>query len=177
MRNINFSRATAPAKVTTASCTPRIRSAGIPIITPHRTATKLANSVETGNGIPALVANFDKAKPAVPATEACASEICPINPVKTTNDNMIMLTMRLVIKPNRYPPLNSDIAINPSANRVQITHGLLRGRTTSGSGSDCTAPREGSDFPTANSATVITKKGTASVIPVTAQLGHHDLLV
>ncbi len=58
-----------------------------------------------------------------------------------------------------------------------ITAGRIFGRYTSGSGSDSTAPRLGNESPTTKSAMTMTTNGTASPSPVTAQSGHHDLVV
>ena len=75
LRNTNFSRATPPAKVTTASWAPRMRSAGTPITTPNSAATELDSASDSGNGTPMSVVNFDRANPAIPASDACANEI------------------------------------------------------------------------------------------------------
>src|ERR1700753_2644219 len=64
---MNSEQATPAANVTTASWAPRMRRAGIPTITPTRVAPRQARIGDMGNGIPRLEANFDRAKPAVPA--------------------------------------------------------------------------------------------------------------
>ena len=101
LRKTNSSSATAPDSVTTASCAPRMRSAGIPTTTPKPVASSATNSGEIGNGMPTESPSLLSAKPAAPAIAACASEICPTNPVSTTSDSMTMVMIMLVMTPKR----------------------------------------------------------------------------
>ena len=78
-----------------------MRSAGMPISTPKTVATSAASSGEIGNGMPAASPSLLSANPAVPAMPACASEICPTKPVSTTSDSMMIVTVMLVMTPNR----------------------------------------------------------------------------
>jgi hypothetical protein len=76
-RKMNRSRAMAAASVTTANCAPRMRSAGMPTMTPKTVAMRADTRAAGGNGQPASLVSFDRANPAVPARAAVASEIWP----------------------------------------------------------------------------------------------------
>ena len=99
MPKTNFSSVTAAASVTTASCAPRMRSAGRPTTTPATAAMAAASRNENGNGTP--VPNFEIMSPATPAKAAWASEIWPTMPVSTTSDRVISALARLVMMPKR----------------------------------------------------------------------------
>ena len=64
----NFSSVNAAASVTTASCAPRMRSAGRPTMTPASMANTAASSIEMGKGI--AVPTLDSTRPATPANAA-----------------------------------------------------------------------------------------------------------
>ena len=70
LRKTNFSNARPLANVTTASCVPRIRSAGIPTTTPTTIETSTDKIKPSGKLSPETELNFDKANPAVPAIAA-----------------------------------------------------------------------------------------------------------
>ena len=73
LANTNFSSVSAAARVTTANCAPRIRSAGRPTMMPAAAAPSAASSIENGNGM--SVPSFDSRSPATPANAAWANEI------------------------------------------------------------------------------------------------------
>ena len=69
--------ATAPASVTTASDTPRTRTAENAVITPIATATAMPISAVNGNGTWKFSAMWLTVNPDAPASASWMTEICP----------------------------------------------------------------------------------------------------
>ena len=91
LRNQIASTATAKASVTTASWSPRTRTAGSPNRTPITVAPRAATMGAIGNGnwtsrsgTRHVVLIGPRMNPATPARVSWASDTCPVKPVTTT---------------------------------------------------------------------------------------------
>ncbi len=164
--------ATPAASVTTASWTPRIRSAGqADQHAEHAAASRGRAASESGKGT--AVPIFDSTKPAAPANAAWASEICPTSPTRTTSDRAMMRDDHRGDHPE--PVAAAGQGERRDAGRDEHgDHAAARGRptTTGGRRSTVSEPRVGSRRPTTNSATTITTNGTAWATPTVAHDGH-----
>ena len=86
--NHAFSIATAAAKVTTASCTPRMRSAETPTSRPMTVAASAAISGPNGNPMPSSAARCETRYADTPASASCMIDICPTKPVMMMIDRV-----------------------------------------------------------------------------------------
>ena len=93
--------ATAPASVTTASDTPRTRTAENAVITPIPTATRMPISASNGNGMWKFSAMWLTVNPDTPASASWMTEICPTYPVITTSDSAMIAPISVLISAPR----------------------------------------------------------------------------
>src|SRR5205085_6716214 len=101
-------------------------------------------------------------------------EIWPVSPVRSTIDMHAIIRIIEVITAKRQLPSVSKTRPRAPTMSAMTTGGLFRGTTTRGNGSGRRVARVGSFFPSANSTTINTTKGTASLRPVFAQFGHQE---
>ena len=155
----------AAAIVTTASCTPRMRTAGRPTTTPTITATITPIRAAIGHGRlgPVIAMRFDPRpipsaiildmmNAAMPLNDIWASEICPVYPVSTTTDSMTIANTSAVwsapANTVRRPAFsNANATTATTVTQTSACSAMRRGRGDSGSRRSSTAPRTGSDRP------------------------------
>ncbi len=149
---------------------------------PTNVAPAAASTGEIGNGMCCSSASLDRRNPLTPASTSCASEICPTNPVSTTNDSEMTMPTNVLVIPNRPFGVASRssvtnvtaIAIGPTTSRL-----IRPGVGANGSRPELIAPRVGSASPRRNKTSTITTNGRSSPTPGVAMVpecGNHDFV-
>ncbi len=165
--------------VTTASATPRTRSADTAVTRPSTTAAAMPASGASGKPIPASTARCETVKPATPASASWTTEIWPTKPVMTTSDSAITMPISEFVSAWR-----KSNGSTTSATAHRTVDGIARangcfGRGTSGRRCSTSSPRVGSDAPRRNIAATMSTKTSSSLTPGHAApwlVGNHDFV-